>query len=68
VQNLKWPAREGHWRAVVMDVDGGAHVQAGVALGAEVPHLGRKGLIAVFAGLVLAGAAAFLIRIGGRGV
>jgi hypothetical protein len=68
VQNLKWPAREGRWRAVVMDTKGTAHVEAGVALGAEVPHVGRKGLIALIGGLVLAVGAALLIRVGARDV
>lgn len=66
VQNLKWPAHEGRWQAVVMEANGDAHVHAGVALGAEVPHLGRKGLFALIGGLVLAAAAALLARVGTR--
>jgi hypothetical protein len=66
VQNLKWHAHSGHWRAVVMNTDGSRDVSAGVALGAEMPHLGRSGLIALLSGLALGAAAGLMIRAGLR--
>jgi hypothetical protein len=49
-----------------MNTDGSRDVSAGVALGAEMPHLGRSGLIALLSGLALGAAAGLMIRAGLR--
>jgi hypothetical protein len=38
-QTLKWPAKSGDWRIVVMNADGTRNVTANLSIGARFPHL-----------------------------
>jgi hypothetical protein len=65
-RTLTWKAHAGEWRLVVMAPDGSAHVEAGVRVGASLPHLADLGFALIAGALVLGGLATLLIRSGGR--
>jgi hypothetical protein len=62
-QSLTWKPHSGSWRLVVMNPDGAAHVEAGVAVAARFPHLHALGLALLGTGLLLGAVAGVLLRI-----
>jgi hypothetical protein len=70
-RTLKWPAKSGDWRIVVMNADGTRNVAANLSIGARFPHLLMVGIAALGLGIVvlLVGAAELKLALlpGGRG-
>src|SRR3954470_20249773 len=65
-QSLTWKSHSGRWRLVVMNPDGTASVEAGVAVGARFPHVQAIAFGLIGAALLLGVLAGLLIRVGLR--
>jgi hypothetical protein len=65
-QSLIWEPEDGNWTAVLMNADGSASVDAGLAIGAELPALVWVGLGVVGGGVLLLGLAGLMIVSGAR--
>jgi hypothetical protein len=52
-RTLKWPAKSGHWRIVVMNADATKNVAATLSIGARFPHLALAGIGALVTGLLV---------------
>lgn len=64
--SIRWEARSGDWRVVVMNPDGSAGLNAAVAVGAQFPHIVAIAIALLGAALVFGGVSALLLRLGLR--